>query len=194
NGWWWLFAARFLAVAARAAAASAAAAAAVAVAARSLLARLPRRGALCPLARHPGRGELPAPVRSDALFAPPRARPVHRLDEDVEHVAALDHFVDVVDGARPDVRYVQQAVGALLQLDERGEVGRLHDLAGVLVADFRSLGQRLDRGDRGVGLVALGGVDEDRAVLLDVDLHLEVGLERPDRLAALPDHHAEVVR
>ena len=41
--------------------------------------------------------------------------------------------------------------------------------------------------------VALGGVDEDRAVLLDVDLHLVLGLERADRLAALADHHADVL-
>ena len=41
--------------------------------------------------------------------------------------------------------------------------------------------------------VALGRVDEDRAVLLDVDLHLVVGLERADRLAALADHHADVL-
>ena len=41
--------------------------------------------------------------------------------------------------------------------------------------------------------VALGGVDEDRAVLLDVDLDVVVGLERADRLAALADHHADVL-
>ena len=48
----------------------------------------------------------------------------------------------------------------------------------VLVADLRALRQAVDRGDRGIGLRALGRVDEDRAVLLDVDLHLVVGLER----------------
>ena len=41
--------------------------------------------------------------------------------------------------------------------------------------------------------VARGGVDEDRAVLLDVDLDVVVGLERADRLAALADHHADVL-
>ena len=45
--------------------------------------------------------------------------------------------------------------------------------------------------DRGVALRALGRVDEDRAVLLDVDLHVVVGLEAADRLAALADHHAD---
>ena len=62
---------------------------------------------------------------------------VDLLDDHVEHVAALDHVLDVADAARADVRDVQQAVGALLQLDERAEVGRLDDLAGVLVADLR---------------------------------------------------------
>ena len=49
----------------------------------------------------------------------------------------LMHVLDVVDTPGPDVRDVQEAVGALLELDERAEVGRLHDLAGELVADFR---------------------------------------------------------
>src|SRR5438034_365517 len=31
------------------------------------------------------------------------------------------------------------------------------------------------------------------AVLLDVDLHLVIGLERADRLAALADHHADLL-
>ena len=39
--------------------------------------------------------------------------------------------------------------------------------------------------------VALGGVDEDRAVLLDVDLDVVLRLEPADRLAALADHHAD---
>ena len=51
----------------------------------------------------------------------------------------------------------------------------------------------VDRGDRRLRLRALGGVDEDRAVLLDVDLHLVVGLERADRLAALADDHADLL-
>ena len=88
---------------------------------------------------------------------------------------------------------MQEPVGALLQLDEGAEVGRLHDLAGELVADLGVLGERVDRGDRRVAVLAGGGVDEDRPVLLDVDLDLVVGLERADRLAALADHHADVL-
>ena len=41
--------------------------------------------------------------------------------------------------------------------------------------------------------VAVGRVDEDRPVLLDVDLHVVLGLERADRLAALADHHADLL-
>ena len=42
-----------------------------------------------------------------------------------------------------------------------------------------------------VALRALGRVDEDRAVFADVDLHVVVGFEAADRLAALADHHAD---
>ncbi len=123
----------------------------------------------------------------------PAACLVDLLHEHVEHVAALDHVLDVVDAAGADVRDVQQPVGALLELDEGAEVGRLDDLAGELVADLGILGERGDRGDRRVAVLAGGGVDEDRPVLLDVDLHLVLGLERADRLAALADHHADVL-
>jgi hypothetical protein len=92
----------------------------------------------------------------------------------------------------PHVRDVQEAVGALLQLDESAEVGRLHDLAGVLVADLRLLGQGLDRGDGLLGLRAVGRVDEDRPVLLDVDLDLVVALEGADGLAALADDEPDL--
>ena len=54
----------------------------------------------------------------------------------VDDVAAVDDVLDLVDPARADVRDVEQAVGALLQLDERAELGRLHDLAGERVADL----------------------------------------------------------
>ena len=72
--------------------------------------------------------------------------------------------------------------------------GRLHDLARVRVADLRGLREGGDGRDRRLRLRSLGRVDEDRAVLLDVDLHLVVGLERADRLAALADDHADLLR
>ena len=88
---------------------------------------------------------------------------------------------------------MQQAVGSLLQLDERAELRGLHDLPRELIADLGLLRQRFDRGDRRLRLRALGRIDEDRAVLLDVDLHLVLGLERTDGLAALSDHHADLL-
>ena len=86
----------------------------------------------------------------DELEADPAALLVDLLDDHVEHVAAGDHVLDVGDATGADVRDVQQAVGALLQLDEGAELRRLDDLAGVRVPDLRLLRQRLDRGDRGV--------------------------------------------
>src|SRR4051812_38913826 len=177
------------------AATAAAASAAVAVAAaRPLLARLPRRGVLRPLDELLGRHDLAVLVLGDELEADPAARLVDLLHEHVEHVAAADHVLDVSDPARADVRDVEQAVGALLQLDERAEVGRLDDLPGVLVADLGLLRQRLDRGARCVRLRGRRRVDQDRPVLLDVDLDVVVALERADRLAALADHHPDELR
>src|SRR5205823_2956106 len=115
------------------------------------------------------------------------------LHLDVDNVAAGHHVLDVPDAAGADVRDVQQPVRALRQLDEGAELSRLDDLAGVLVADLGLLGQTLDRVDRRLGLVALGRVDEDIAVLFDVDLNLVVRLERANRLAALADHHADLL-
>ncbi|TML11525.1 MAG: hypothetical protein E6G31_11360, partial [Actinobacteria bacterium] len=55
------------------------------------------------------------------------------------------------------------------------------------------LRDRLDRLDRVSRLRAVGRVDEDRAVLLDVDLHLVVALEPTDRLAAFADDHPDLL-
>ena len=58
---------------------------------------------------------------------------------------ADEHVLDRVDPlAGLDVRDVQQAVGALRQLDEGAEGGRLDDLALELVADLGLAGHRLD--------------------------------------------------
>jgi hypothetical protein len=73
---------------------------------------------------------------------------------------------------------VQQAVGALGELDERAEGGRLDDLAGVLVADLDLLGHRPDPLDERVAELAVGGVDQHLAVVVDVDLGLELLLQR----------------
>src|SRR5690348_10196045 len=173
--------------------ATAAAAAAAIVPPRALLFRRPRRCVLRPLDQLLRLDETAVLVLCDQLQADPAARLVHFLDDDVDDVASRHDVLDVTDAPRADVRHVEEPVGSLLQLHERAELGRLHDLAGVGVPDLRLLRQRLDGGDRRVGLRALRGVDEDRAVLLDVDLHLVVGLEAADRLAALADDHADLL-
>src|SRR5207253_1692405 len=146
-------------------AARTAATAAAAVTTRPLLARLARRGILRPLDELLRRDEPAVLVLLDQLQADPATGLVDLLDEHVEDVAALDHVLDVADAPGADVRDVQQPVGALLQLDEGPELGRLHDLAGVGVPHLRLLRERLDRGDRGLRLRPVGRVDQDRAVL-----------------------------
>src|SRR5215468_7178118 len=175
------------------AAASAAAAAAL-VAPWPLLALGPVRG--CGLGALDQLLRLDEPavlVLRDQLEADPAALLVDLLNDDVQDISAVDHVLDPGDSAGADVRDVQQPVGALLELDERAEVGRLDDLSRVGVADLGLLRQRTDRLDRRRGLRALGRVDEHRAVLLDVDLDVEVRLDRADRLAALADHEPDLV-
>src|SRR5262249_44386622 len=164
-----------------------------AVATWPLLLALARRRVLRALDQLFGLDERPVLVLGDQLQADASALLVDLLHLDVDDVAAGHDVLDVADAARADVGDVQQPVGALRQLDEGAELRRLDDLAGVLVAALGLLGQPLDRVDRGVGLVALCGIDEDVAVLLDVDLDVVIGLERTDRLAALPDHHSDLL-
>src|SRR3954468_16269309 len=122
------------------------------------------------------------------------------LAVDLDHpdgdlVAAVEHLLD---RGRPlagrDVGDVQQAVGALGQLDEGPEGRGLDDLALELVADLDLLGHLADPRDEGVALLAVGGVDEHGAVVVDVDLGLELLLHPADRLAALADDHADLRR
>ena len=90
-------------------------------------------------------------------------------------VAAVEHVLDRVDPlAGRDVRDVQQAVGALGQLDEGAEGRGLDDLAGELVADLDLLGHRADAVDQGVALLAGLRRRRGRAVVVDVDLGLEL--------------------
>src|SRR5690606_2553395 len=121
------------------------------------------------------------------------------LAVDLDHahgdlVAAVEDVLDGVDAlAGLDVADVQQAVVALGELDERAEGGRLDDLAGELVADLDVLGHRADPLDQRVALLAVGGEDAHRAVVVDVDLGVELLRQRADRLAALADHHADLL-
>src|SRR5438477_12405603 len=182
-----------LAIAARPAVTSAATTPAAAVATRPLLLALAGRCVLGPLDQLLGADRRAVLVLLDQLEADPAARLVDLLDEHVEDVAALDHVLDVADAAGAHVRDVEQPVGPLLELDEGAELRRLHDLAGVGVPHLPLLRQVADRGDRGFGLLAVGRVDQDRPVLLDVDLHLVVRLEAADRLAALADHETDLL-
>src|ERR1035437_581736 len=176
-----------------AAAIASAAAATNAITARALRGRRARRGVLRPLDELLRLDELAVLVLRDELEADPATRLVDLLHDDVDDVAAGHHILDVGNAARADVRDVKQAVGALLQLDERAELRRLHDLAGVGVPHLRRLGERANRRDGGFGLLAVGRVDEERAVLLDVDLHLVVAFATADRLAALRSEEADLL-
>src|SRR5204863_245423 len=114
---------------------------------------------------------------------------------DVELLAAVEHVLDGVDPlAGRHVRDVQQAVGALGELDERAERGRLHDLAGVLVADLDLLGHLADAIHQGVALLAGLGVHQHLAGVVHVDLGLVLLGERANRLAALADEHPDLLR
>src|SRR5438309_7273928 len=156
---------------------------------RTFLRTLARRCVLRPLDQLLRRHSAAVLVLLEQLQADAPASLVDLLHEHVEDVAAVDHVLDVSDPARAHVRDVQQAVGALLELYERAELRRLDDLGVLeLVTHLGLLRERLDRLDRRLRLRAVGRIDEDRAVFLDVDLHLVLGLERADRLAALADH------
>src|SRR5256885_6654759 len=117
--------------------APAAPAAAVTAAARPFLLGRPRRRVLGPFDQLLGLDQRAVFVLRDQLQADPAAVLVDFLDDHVHDVAAGHHVLDVTDPAGADVGDVEQAVGALRQLDEGAELGGLDDLAGVLVADLR---------------------------------------------------------
>src|SRR5688500_11199062 len=141
-------------------------------------------------------GELLGRLALDGgVLGEPQADPAAlAVDLDHGHLDLVALAQDVLDGvdplARLHVRDVKQAVGALDELDERAEGGRLDDLALERVADLRVARHRLDAGDAGVDLSAGGRVDANRAVVVDVDLGLELLLHAADRLAALADDRA----
>src|SRR5262249_17260607 len=84
-------------------AASAAAAAAAAVAARAIPRGRAGRSVLRPLDQLLGLEERAVLVLGDELQADPAAGLVDLLDDHVEHVASLDHVLDVADPPRADV-------------------------------------------------------------------------------------------
>src|SRR5215212_3802007 len=177
--------------AARAALAVAVATAAVAVTARAAVAAAPAAA---------DRRELLDGLAGDLRVLGEAQADAAALAVDLDHahldlVALVEHVLDRLHaGAGRDVGDVQQAVGALGQLDERAEGRGLDDLALELVADLDLLGHLADPLDERVALLAVGGVDEHGAVVVDVDLGLELLLHPADRLAALADDHADLRR
>src|SRR6185295_6050044 len=101
---------------------AAATATASVVTTRTLFLRRPRRCILRPLDQLLRLHQRAVFVLRDQLQADPATRLVDLLHDDVEHVAACHHVLDVADAARAHVRDVEEAVGALLELDERAEL------------------------------------------------------------------------
>src|SRR5581483_5115570 len=132
-------------------------------------------------------------VRQPQADAP--ALRIHLDHGHLELVARLEHVLDRADPlAGLHVRDVEEPVGALGELDERAEGGGLDYLAPEPVADLGLLRHRLDPGDAGLDQAAARRVHAHGAVVLDVDLGLELLLEGADRLAALADEGADLVR
>src|SRR6266480_1981581 len=120
--------------------------------------------------------------------------PVHLDHRHVELVALLEHVLHRAHAlTRLDVGDVEESVRALGQLDERSERGRLDDLARESVPHLGLLGHRLDPRDAGVHQGAVRRIHLDGAVVLDVDVRLELLRERPDRLPALADQRADLL-
>src|SRR3954469_16870633 len=189
-----------LAVAARAAVAVAVAAAARAAVAAAARAAVTVAAGAAAVAAGAHRGELLLGLAGDVPVVGEAQADAAALAVDLDHadghlVALVEHFLDRRRAlARGDVRDVQQAVGALRELDERAEGGRLHDLAGVLVADLDLLGHAPDALGERVAQLTAARVDEHLALVVDVDLGLVLVLQGADGLAALADEQADLVR
>src|SRR5215208_748173 len=156
--------------------------------------------AAAPAAARADRGQLLDGLAGDLRVlgeaqADPAALAVDLDHADADLVALVEDVLDRVHAlARRHVGDVQQTVGALRELDERAEGGRLDDLALERVPDLDLLGHRPDAVDQGVALLARLGVDQDVAVVVDVDLRVELVAQAADRLAALADQQADLVR
>src|SRR5215218_6899946 len=114
---------------------------------------------------------------------------------DVDLIAGREHVLDRADAlAWLHIGDVKQSVGALDELDEGAEGGRLDDFrVREVIPDLRLAGHRLDPLDAGLDQRAAGRVDPHGAVVVDVDLGLELLLHAADRLAALADHGPDLL-
>src|SRR5687767_11448798 len=147
------------------------------------------------------RGQLLLGLAGDVRVLGQAQADAAALAVDLDHadgdlVALVEDLLDRPDAlAGRDVGDVQEPVGALGELDERAERGGLDDLrARELVADLDLLGHRADAVDKRVALGAGLRVDAHVAEVVDVDLRLVLLLQRTDRLAALADQQADLVR
>ena len=167
-------------------------AALAAVAARPGRAARRAAAALAAVGADRGRPPPPPPPAADAAPAPRRScrrspgrrrrrRPMRPRSRSTSTTRTLTSSpllstsstrLDALAGR--DVGDVQQAVGALGELDEGAEGRRLDDLADVLVADLDLLHHHPDALDQRVAELAVGGVDQHLAVVVDVDLRLEL--------------------
>src|SRR5262249_1760196 len=125
----------------------------------------------------------------------PAALAVDLDNPDRQLITLVEHLLHCRDPATGrDVGDVQEPVRSLRQLDEGAEGGRLDDLAGELVPDLDLLGHRADPVDQRVAELAARRVDEYLALVVDIDLGLELLLQRANRLAALADQQADLLR
>src|SRR6476469_5220904 len=177
------------------AAGAAVAAVAPAVAAAALTARAAVAAAASAAAH---RGELVGGLAGDVGVLGEAQADAAALAVDLDHahldlVALVQDVLDRVDAlAGRDVADVQQAVGALGELDERAEGRRLDDLAAERVADLDLLGHGADALRQLLAELPVGGVHEHLALVVDVDLRLELVGEATDGLAALADEQADL--
>ena len=121
----------------------------------------------------------------------------HAVDADDHHVdlvAEADHVFDMLDAVVGQFADADQAVLARQDLHERAVGLDADDLAQVDLADLDFLGQPSIIWMAPLGALAVGGGDEDRAVVLDVDLAAGLLGDAADGLAAGADQRADLLR
>ena len=102
-------------------------------------------------------------------------------------VAGLDDIFGVLDAALRELRDVDESVLAGQHFHEGAEGHRVHDLAGVDLADFHFGEHVLDHLLGAIERLLLRGIDVNRAVVLDVDLGTGLGLDALDVLSTGSD-------
>jgi hypothetical protein len=113
--------------------------------------------------------------------------------DDFHRIAHLAHVPDLVHVTVIKFADVYQPIPARNQFDKRTKVGDRSDLALINSANLNHFGHRLDPVsalfDQGLVLAA----DRHRSVIDNVDVGLGFFLQRPNRLAARPDHRANLL-